>query len=49
MTTLQGGEHHVTIPRHGVLRIGTLGAVLNDVAQHFGLTRAALLERLFGR
>jgi predicted RNA binding protein YcfA (HicA-like mRNA interferase family) len=32
LTTQQQGEHHVTIPRHGALRVGTLAAVLTDVA-----------------
>ncbi len=49
LTTLERGEHHVTVPRHGTLRVGTLAGVLGDVAQHFGLTREALAERLFGR
>lgn len=49
LTTLERGEHHVTIPRHSPLRLGTLAGVLGDVAQHFDLSREALLERLFGR
>jgi len=49
LTTLERGEHHVTVPRHGVLRVGTLAGVLGDVAEHFGLTREALAERLLGR
>jgi predicted RNA binding protein YcfA (HicA-like mRNA interferase family) len=49
LTTLEHGEHHVTVPRHGSLRVGTLAGVLGDVAQHFGLTREALVERLFAR
>lgn len=47
LTTVELGEHHVTIPRHASLRVGTLAAILGDVAQHFGLTKAALAERLF--
>jgi predicted RNA binding protein YcfA (HicA-like mRNA interferase family) len=49
LTTLEHGEHHVTVPRHGSLRVGTLAGILGDVAQHFGLTREALVERLFAR
>jgi predicted RNA binding protein YcfA (HicA-like mRNA interferase family) len=50
LTTLdEHGEHHITIPRHESLRVGTLADVLGDVAQHVGLTREALVERLFGR
>ena len=48
LTTQQGGEHHVTIPAHKPLRVGTLAAILADVAAHFGWTRDELLERLFG-
>jgi predicted RNA binding protein YcfA (HicA-like mRNA interferase family) len=49
LTTTQQGEHHVTVPRHDPLRVGTLADILADVAAHFGLTRNALLEQLFGR
>jgi predicted RNA binding protein YcfA (HicA-like mRNA interferase family) len=49
LTTLEHGEHHITIPRHESLRVGTLAEVLGDVAKHVGLTREALVERLFGR
>jgi predicted RNA binding protein YcfA (HicA-like mRNA interferase family) len=43
------GEHHVTIPRHESLRVGTLSAVLGDVAQHLGVDRRELTASLFGR
>jgi predicted RNA binding protein YcfA (HicA-like mRNA interferase family) len=48
LTTTQLGEHHITIPRHNPLRVGTLAAILAEVATHFNLTREALLEQLFG-
>jgi len=32
LTTQQGGEHHVTIPRHKTLRVGTLNGILKDLA-----------------
>lgn len=41
-------QHHVTIPQHDPLRVGTMAAILADVAQARGLTRDALLQRLFG-
>jgi predicted RNA binding protein YcfA (HicA-like mRNA interferase family) len=46
LTTTQGGEHHITVPRHSPLRIGTLAAILDDVAEHFGITRAELMIRI---
>jgi len=41
------GEHHVTIPRHPALRVGTLGHILRDVAEHLEMSRDELLETLF--
>lgn len=41
-------EHHVTIPLHDPLRIGTLASILADVAQIHGLSRNGLLTQLFG-
>jgi hypothetical protein len=48
LTTAQRGEHHLTIPAHDPLRIGTLAAILTDVGEHFGMDRSELFERLFG-
>lgn len=41
------GQHHVTIPAHDPLKIGTLAAVLADVAAHVRFDREELLRRLF--
>ena len=49
LTTQQNGEHHVTIPRHSPLRIGTLNSILKDVAQHLDLERDELLAELTER
>ncbi len=49
LTTLQAGEHHITIPAHHPLRIGTLAAILADIAGHLGMERSELLETLFGK
>jgi predicted RNA binding protein YcfA (HicA-like mRNA interferase family) len=46
LTTFRRGEHHVTIPRHKPLRVGTLNAVLRDVADHLGITRDELIKSL---
>jgi hypothetical protein len=47
LTTQQGGEHHVTIPDHASLRVGTLASILGEVAVHLDIDRAALAEALF--
>lgn len=45
-TTFVGGEHHVYIPDHSPVKVGTLQAILKDVAQHFAIDVAELLKRL---
>jgi predicted RNA binding protein YcfA (HicA-like mRNA interferase family) len=47
LTTQQRGEHHITIPRHDPLKIGTLSGILGDVATHFELNRSELVTMLF--
>jgi len=47
LTTQQQGEHHVTIPCHDPLRVGTLAAILAEVAAHFGLSREDLADLLW--
>ncbi|HEY9847426.1 MAG TPA: type II toxin-antitoxin system HicA family toxin, partial [Candidatus Caenarcaniphilales bacterium] len=34
LTTEENGEHHLTIPAHDPIKIGTLNAILRDVASH---------------
>ena len=48
VTSLQKGEHHVTIPNHSPLRLGTFSGILADVAGHFGMSRSELVMKLFG-
>lgn len=40
-------QHHITIPAHDTLKIGTLAAILGDVAEHLKIDRDELLRRLF--
>lgn len=47
LTTQQNGQHHITIPNHDPLRIGTLNAILTDVAQHLGISKQEVVEKLF--
>jgi predicted RNA binding protein YcfA (HicA-like mRNA interferase family) len=45
-TTQQNGEHHVAIPDHDPVRVGTLNGILKDVAVHLGLSLEGLLRDL---
>lgn len=49
LTTNERGEHHVTIPAHAALRVGTLAGILGEVAAHFEMARDEVIKKLFGR
>ena len=40
-------QHHVTIPNHSPLRVGTLSTILAEVSAHLKISRDQLIERLF--
>ena len=46
LSTEVNGVHHVTVPNHNPLRIGTLASILDDVANHLQLNRDELLSQL---
>lgn len=41
-------EHHLTIPAHESLRIGTLAAILTSAAVRLGVSKDDIASRLFG-
>ena len=42
----EGGGHHVTVPIHSPLRVGTLNAILGDVADHLGMSKDDLIRHV---
>lgn len=49
ITTQKNGVHHITIPEHKPLKIGTLSAILKDVAAHFNIPKDTLITQLFSK
>jgi predicted RNA binding protein YcfA (HicA-like mRNA interferase family) len=47
LTTYLNGEHHITIPNHDPLKIGTLMSILSEIALHFNINRNELIEKIF--
>lgn len=47
LTTLKNSEHHVTIPAHKNIKIGTLNSILIDIANHFKITKEELIKILW--
>ena len=46
ITTQQKGTHHVTVPAHKPLRVGTLSSILKDIANHFETSREEIISKL---
>ena len=47
VTTQENGEHHIAIPNHNPIKIGTLNGILSQVANHFLITKNDVVEMLF--
>lgn len=43
----KGTEHHVTIPSHKPLKVGTLSSIVKDVALYLEIDKQRLIEELF--
>jgi predicted RNA binding protein YcfA (HicA-like mRNA interferase family) len=46
LTTERGGQHHVTVPNHSPIKLGTLTGILKAVAAHHKLTVENLVRQL---
>ena len=46
---LRGPAHHLTVPDHRSLRVGTLNTILSDVADYLEIQRSELEQELFER
>ena len=47
LTTKECGEHHITIPNHDPVKLGTFQAIITDIANHFNMDKNELIEKLF--
>jgi predicted RNA binding protein YcfA (HicA-like mRNA interferase family) len=48
LTTDELGQHHVTVPHHSPIKVGTLSAILGEVANHLHIPKQDFLQELFG-
>ena len=48
-STFMGYQHHVLVPRHNPLKVGTLDDILGNVAEYLGIGQDELMKELFGR
>jgi hypothetical protein len=47
LSTEKNGQHHITIPNHDPVKIGTLSAILSDIAAHFNKTKEEVITEIF--
>jgi predicted RNA binding protein YcfA (HicA-like mRNA interferase family) len=47
LTTTKQGEHHITIPNHDPIRLGTLSSIITDIANHFKKTKEEIAKEIF--
>ena len=47
LTTSVNGEHHLTVPAHDHLKVGTLSNILTEVARHLELPKHEVASHLF--
>jgi predicted RNA binding protein YcfA (HicA-like mRNA interferase family) len=46
-STAKGFEHHITIPEHKPLKVGTLDHIVNEIAAYLEMDREELVKELF--
>lgn len=47
ISVLNNIEHHITIPAHKPLKVGTLSGILNEVANYLEKDRNTIITELF--
>ncbi|MDD5688348.1 MAG: type II toxin-antitoxin system HicA family toxin [Elusimicrobia bacterium] len=48
LTTKLKGEHHVTIPKHKFIKLGTLNNILQGIANYIETDKQNIIKELFG-
>ncbi len=39
------GSHHITVPDHNPLNLGTLSGIVSDIARHLGIPKEDILKK----
>jgi predicted RNA binding protein YcfA (HicA-like mRNA interferase family) len=47
-STYKGTEHHLTVPSHKSLKVGTLSSIVNEIAAYLKMDKQTLIDNLFG-
>ena len=47
LITFQNGQHHITVPNHDSINLGTLSSIIGDVAEHFKKSKQEIAASIF--
>lgn len=47
LTTFLNGQHHITIPNHNPIKVGTLSKILLKISIHFDKSKEEIANELF--
>ena len=47
LTSELKGQHHLTIPNHTELKLGTLNSILSEASEHFEISKDEVIKKLF--
>lgn len=47
-SNIRGTQHHITVPAHKHLKLGTLVGILSEVSGYLRMSRSDLEQELFG-
>ncbi|HAN09064.1 MAG TPA: hypothetical protein DCP90_00440 [Clostridiales bacterium] len=47
LITELNGKHAITVPAHDPIKVGTLNAIISDIAEHFKISKNELIKKLF--
>ncbi|MGA3316390.1 MAG: type II toxin-antitoxin system HicA family toxin [Candidatus Korobacteraceae bacterium] len=47
-SNIRGAQHHITVPAHKNLKLGTLISILSEVSAYLRLSRSDVERELFG-
>jgi predicted RNA binding protein YcfA (HicA-like mRNA interferase family) len=45
-SNFMGQKHHITIPNHNPVKIGTLNFILNDISEYLKITKSNMIDEL---
>lgn len=45
--TKENGEHHITIPNHNPIKLGTLSSIIGELGLHFNKTKEEIAREIF--